>query len=119
MKTHAILYILSAAFIGISMITGCNKPQESAVDFKTAQLTRVEVKDSEVTENVKKALFLDEKTNGFNIVVRTLKGDVRLTGFVDNQSQIDYMRKLVSSTEGVHTIHDELSIKKVENLTLI
>lgn len=41
-----------------------------------------------------------------------LKGDVHLTGAADNQNQLDHIVKLVRSIEGVHSIHDELTIKK-------
>jgi hyperosmotically inducible protein len=71
-----------------------------------------EVKDEEVTSSVKLALLNDKKVSSFDIAVATLKGDVKLTGFVDNQSQIDYIHQLVRSTNGVHSIHDELSIKQ-------
>jgi osmotically-inducible protein OsmY len=65
-----------------------------------------------VTTKVKTALHSDELVKSFDIAVVTLKGDVRLTGAVDNQVQLDHIDKLVRSIEGVHSIHDELTIKK-------
>ncbi len=112
MKTHAKLLILSTTLIAITTLTACNKPQETTSTAQAASSIKAEIKDSEVTTNVTTALLLDEKTKGFDIAVATLKGDVRLTGVVDNPSQIDYVNKLVRSIEGVHSIHDELSIKK-------
>lgn len=109
MNTRTKLFILSATLIAITMITGCNKTQESTTALKPIG---AEVKDSEVTDNVKTALLLDEKTKNLAITVVTLKGDVKLTGVLDDQSQIDYVGKLVRNTQGVHSIHDELSIKK-------
>ena len=109
MNTRTKLFIMSAILIAITMTTGCNKTQESTTALKPIG---AEVKDSEVTVNVKTALLLDEKTKNLDIAVVTLKGDVKLTGVLDNQSQIDYVRKLVRNTQGVHSIHDELSIKK-------
>ena len=116
MKKPTKSFIFSYAFIAITMVTGtlisgCNKPQEST-SIQSSSTTSTEVIDSEVTRNVKNALQLDEKVKGLNITVATLKGDVKLTGIADNQSQIDYVHQLVRSTQGVHTIHDELSIKQ-------
>lgn len=111
MKPHTKLFILSTTLIAITMISGCNKPQESTAT-KPMSVVSTEVKDSEVTRNVKTALQLDEKIKDLDITVATLKGDVKLTGFADNQSQIDYVHQLVRSIQGVHTIHDELSIKQ-------
>src|SRR5450830_1972969 len=112
MKPHTKLFILSTTLISITMITGCNNSQESTTALRPASEISAEVKDSDVTVNVKTALLADEKIKGLSIAVETLKGDVRLTGLVDNQSQIDYIHKLVRSIKGVHSIHDELSIKQ-------
>lgn len=112
MKPCTKLYILSITLITITMITGCNNPQKTTNSITPTSGINAEVKDSEVTANVKTALFADEKVKGLEIAVVTLKGDVRLTGFVDNQSQIDYIHQLVRSVTGVHSIHNELSIKQ-------
>ena len=111
MKTHAVILILSITLIGM-MVAGCNKTQEATGASKPDGTLKVEVKDDEVTVRVKTALLSDEKINRYDIAVVTLKGDVKLTGVVDSQSQIGYVDKLVRSIEGVHSIHDELSIKK-------
>jgi hyperosmotically inducible protein len=42
----------------------------------------------------------------------TLKGDVRLIGVLDNQLQIDEALRIARASEGAHTIHDELTIRK-------
>lgn len=116
MKQSTKLFIFSYTFIAITMVTGtmisgCNKPQESTA-IQPSSATSPEVKDSEVTQNVKTALLLDEKVKGLDITVATLKGDVKLTGMAESQSQIDYVHQLVRSIQGVHTIHDELSVKQ-------
>jgi hyperosmotically inducible protein len=41
-----------------------------------------------------------------------LKGDVRLTGVLETQQQIDEALRLARAAEGAHTIHDELSLKR-------
>ena len=92
--------------------TGCNKPQEATITTPPSTRQRAEISDSEVSTRVKTALLHDAILKSFNIAVATLKGDVRLTGLVDNQSQIEQVIKMVRSIPGVHTIHDELGIKK-------
>ena len=44
-------------------------------------------------------------------MVVTTKGDVRLTGVVQSQVQIDTALRIARAAEGGHTIHDELTIK--------
>lgn len=65
-----------------------------------------------VTTRVKTALLEDVNVKSFDIAVVTLKGDVQLSGFVDNQGQVDQAVKVARGVEGVHSIHDELRIKK-------
>lgn len=53
-----------------------------------------------------------ESLKGTDITVVTLKGDVRLTGVLDSQAQIDEALRIARAAEGAHTIHDELTVKK-------
>lgn len=112
MKTYAKLFILSATFVGMTSVIGCNKPQEAAHTTKPSISVNTEIFDSDVTMKVKTALHSDELVKSFDIAVVTTKGDVRLTGAVENQNQLNHIVKLVRSIEGVHSIHDELTIKK-------
>lgn len=112
MKTRAKLLISSATLLGLMTLVACNKPQDATGTLQSGSTISTEIKDSEITTKVKTALLLDEKIKGFDIAVVTTKGDVRLTGAVDTQSQIDQVDKIVRGIEGVHSIHDELSIKK-------
>jgi hyperosmotically inducible protein len=61
---------------------------------------------------VKTALLQAELLKGADITVVTLKGDVRLTGVLDSQAQIDDAIRISRAAEGAHTIHDELTLKK-------
>jgi hyperosmotically inducible protein len=96
----------------MTSILGCNKPQKTTDSTIPITSIKSEISDIDVTSKVKTALKNDEKVKIFEIAVVTTKGDVRLTGIVDNQSQLEYIDKLVRSIEGVHSIHDELTIKK-------
>lgn len=116
MKTFPKLFLLSATLVGITTIVGCDKSPETT-SAQTSALVgshsgSTSDNDSEVTLRVKSALAQDEILKKFEITVSTLKGDVRITGVVDNQAQIDHADKLLHSIEGVHSIHDELTIKK-------
>lgn len=112
MKTHTKLLFLSTTLVAMLMLAGCNKPQDSTGTTKADSTISADIKDVEVTGKVKTALLLDESIKGFDITVVTTKGDVRLTGVVDTQAQLDQIDKMVRNIEGVHSIHDELSIKK-------
>ena len=105
---------VTAAIVGICL-AGCDKPVPTAATTPTpapVSSATSETADGDVTSNVKTALMRDTGFKGEDISVVTLKGDVRLTGVLDNQSQIDSAIKIARATEGVHSIHDELTIKK-------
>jgi len=64
-----------------------------------------------VTTRVKSALLADADIKGFDIKVETRKGEVMLSGFVDNQGQIDRAVALAITMEGVKGIDNKLSQK--------
>lgn len=70
-----------------------------------------EVSDMDVTTRVKTALLSDEATKSFEVVVLTTKGDVRLSGVMDTQAQKDQALAVARAIEGVHTVHDEITVK--------
>jgi len=94
--------LISPLCLALLVLAGCSKPPPAAP----------QVSDIDVTEHVKTALQQDDALKGFNIAVVTQKGDVRLTGVLDSQAQVDAALKIARSSEGVHSIHDELVLKK-------
>jgi hyperosmotically inducible protein len=78
---------------------------------KTPVAPVAQVSDSDITEHVTTALQQSTLLHGMNITVVTLKGDVRLTGVVDRQAQVDEALRIARAAEGVHTLHDELTVK--------
>ncbi|GAA4030428.1 BON domain-containing protein [Actimicrobium antarcticum] len=109
MNTRFRVAICSAAAFTLIGLGGCNKTPKVSGEASSGS---VNLADADVTTNVKTALLHDAILNGFDIHVTTLKGDVRLDGIVDTQSRIDTTIKLIRGVDGVHTIHDGLTIKK-------
>ncbi len=70
------------------------------------------VDDGIVTAKVKSALLADPGVKSFDMAVATRKGEVQLSGFVDNQAQIDRAIEIARGIEGVQNINNEMSIKK-------
>ncbi len=70
------------------------------------------VDDGIVTAKVKSALLADPDVKSFDIAIVTRKGEVQLSGFVDNQAQISRAIDIARAVEGVQSINNEMSIKK-------
>lgn len=96
---------------GIALLSACNPaptPPVSAADITTAPGN---VSDLDVTTAVKTALQSDDSLKAFDIQVVTTKGDVRLIGSVQTQSQIDGAIALTRQAPGAHAVHNELTLK--------
>lgn len=70
------------------------------------------VDDGIVTAKVKTALLADVDVKSFDIAIVTRKGEVQLSGFVDNQAQINRAIDIARGIEGVQSINNEMSVKK-------
>lgn len=70
------------------------------------------VNDGIITAKLKSALLADPNIKSFDIAVVTRKGEAQLSGFVDNQGQIDHASELARSVEGVKSVANEMSVKK-------
>lgn len=70
------------------------------------------IDDSTVTTRVKTALLADPGIKSLDISVVTFKGEVQLTGFVNNQAQIDLAAQLARAAEGATGLKNELKVKQ-------
>lgn len=71
------------------------------------------VDDSVITTKVKAALISDPIIKSFDIGVVTRDGEVQLSGFVEDQTQIDRAIELAREVENVkNVLDDQMSIKK-------
>lgn len=70
------------------------------------------VDDGIITAKIKSALLSDPNIKSLDIAVVTRKGEAQLSGFVDNQTQIDRASEIARTVEGVTSVANEMSIKK-------
>lgn len=86
---------------------------ENGVTLKGGDSTvGTKIDDASVTGRVKTALLADPGIKSFDISVVTFKGEVQLTGFVNNKEQIEQAGKLASAAEGATSLKNELMVKK-------
>ena len=111
MNTYHRLLILIVSITGILSFTGCGKTQENANKSAVGTTVGTEIDDSITTTKVKSKLLADSDIKGFDFKVETHKGDVQLSGFVDNQAQIDRAIKITLSVEGVKNVDNKVSLK--------
>lgn len=68
--------------------------------------------DSVITTKVKSALLADDHVKGLDISVETRKGEVYLSGLIDDKVQMDRALQIASNTEGVRNVVNKMSVKK-------
>ncbi|MFZ6658147.1 BON domain-containing protein [Undibacterium sp. TJN19] len=89
----------------------CNKaPDTSAPNASTT--IGVEIDDAVITTKVKTALMNDETIKSMDVKIETRKGEVMLSGFADNQTQIDRSVSVAQTIEGVKKIDNKLALKE-------
>jgi hyperosmotically inducible periplasmic protein len=112
MNIRTATLVFTAAMAATMLVGGCNKPPEETPTMPAGSATAGNVSDISVTMHVKSALQHSETLKGVDINVVTLKGDVRLIGMLDSQAQIDEAARVARASEGAHSIHNELTIRK-------
>jgi hyperosmotically inducible protein len=70
------------------------------------------IDDSVLTSRVWSALRADQMTKSLNVVVTTKKGEVQLSGYVDDAGQLSRATYVASSVNGVSRVINDIIIKK-------
>jgi hypothetical protein len=79
----------------------------------TQESTGGYIDDSTITAKVKTNLAQDAKVSSTDINVKTYKGVVDLSGFVNSQSQISEAGLVAAQVSGVTSVHNNLIVKGV------
>jgi osmotically-inducible protein OsmY len=78
---------------------------------RAAESTGQYVDDSVITTKVKAQLVTDDFLKSFQISVKTYKGVVQLSGFVDSQTAVDKAGEIARSVGGVKSVKNNLIVK--------
>ncbi len=112
------LVVLTITLIGALSFAGCDKAGDKApapAPSPAAETTvGTDIDDGTITTKVKAALLADDDIKSFDIKVETRKGEVHLSGFVDNQGQIDRAMTVARGIEGVKDVDNKMSVKTTE-----
>ncbi len=92
-------------------MAGCSKTETPLTPPGTATSVGTEIDDGLLTTHVKAALADNMEIKSFDIKVETRKGEVMLSGFVDNQAQIDNAVSVARAVPGVLAIDNKVSLK--------
>lgn len=108
---HSLQPLLLIATCAV-LLASCSESAPTSPTQAPAASADNNIADGEVTTHVKTALSSEPSLAGMDITVVTTKGDIRLTGVVQSQAQIETAIKIARAAEGGHSIHDELTVKQ-------
>ncbi|HAS14334.1 MAG TPA: hypothetical protein DCS01_03430 [Idiomarina abyssalis] len=126
---------LPASLIALSMLTlsGCSEAETEKAESKAEsamQETEKKAKeaksyteqkakdageyvdDAVITTKVKAVIFEDDNLSSMDINVETNNGIVQLSGFVDDEADIDTAENLAATVKGVKDIENDIQVRE-------
>jgi hyperosmotically inducible protein len=101
-NAHSLVVLLLAVLATLAAACAATPTQESTGGY---------VDDSTITAKIKTNLVQDAKVSATDVHVKTYKGVVDLSGFVDSQSQISQAGLVAGQVSGVKSVHNNLIVK--------
>jgi hyperosmotically inducible protein len=113
MNTQSGSRLMAVAFASVMAITlgACSKTVDTAATPAPSTTVGTKVDDTVITTLVKAGLADSMEVKSFDFKVETRKGEVLLSGFVDNQSQIDRAVAVAQAVAGVTSVDNKVSLK--------
>jgi len=98
-------------FIRLLMIITLGLGIAACAETKTQESTGQYMDNSVVTMKVKSALLKDDEVKSMPITVKTYKGEVQLSGFVNSSKAAHRAVKITQGVSGVHSVRNNLVVK--------
>ncbi|MET3107806.1 hyperosmotically inducible protein [Oxalobacteraceae bacterium GrIS 2.11] len=92
-------------------ISACNKQQYEEGQPTPVAAVKIAAKDAVISTKVREALLASDDIKSFDIKVHSDNGVVSLSGFVNNQNQIDLSIAVAKRIQGVIEVVNQMSVK--------
>jgi len=102
LKQHSLVVILAAGLAMSAAAWAATPTRESTGGY---------IDDSTIAAKIKADLAQDNQVSATDVSVKTYKGVIDLSGFVNSQSQVSEARRVASQVAGVKAVHDNLIVK--------
>ena len=103
--------VLLAAVLAASTVACTSNSQERGDAERVGAKAGRVIDDSVITGKVKAALIADPTTKAHQIEVETFKGQVQLSGWVDNDTARDRATEVARNIEGVKDVKNSLGLR--------
>ena len=99
--------------LAVTLLAGVALFASACAANSTRESTGGYVDDSTITAKVKTGLVQDKNVSASDVHVKTYKGVVDLSGFVNSSSEIVEARNVATQVDGVKSVHSNLIVKGV------
>ena len=101
-NAHSLVVLFLAVVATLAAACAATPTQESTGGY---------VDDSTITTKIKADLLDDKSVSSTDVHVKTYKGVVDLSGFVNSQSEISEAGRVAGQVSGVKSVHNNLIVK--------
>lgn len=101
--------VLSAT---VFFMVGCDNRGQTAANSAPGTTVGTTIDDSVITTKIRSGLLADPLVKGLDPKVETHKGTVQLSGFVENQAQMNRAIEIARAVNGVGNVENKMTIKK-------
>jgi hyperosmotically inducible periplasmic protein len=114
MPPHIHTLALNAALLTAMALAvgGCSKTSDGGGTPPPTISVGTELNDSLMTSSVKAALIADPDIKSFDFKVETRKSEVMLSGFVNNEMQLNRALEIAGGVKGVVKVTNQMVVKK-------
>jgi hyperosmotically inducible periplasmic protein len=106
------LLISTAIVAGLAFVGGASSfGTDTEVKGNNHESTGQYLDDTAITTKVKSELLSDEGLKGLDVKVKTYKGVVQLSGFVDSSRQVKRAVEIAQGVDGVKRVENKLTLK--------
>lgn len=110
-RIETLVWNTALASLLAASVVACSKPVDSVGQPLPSTTVGTDIDDSVITSSVKSALLADADIKSLDFNVETRKGEVMLSGFVDNQAQLDRATNAARAVAGVKGIQNNVVLK--------
>ncbi len=103
LRLNRIMKIVSSIALTVALV-GCSQT-------KNQESTGQTIDDSAITTKVKAAIFEDPALKSLQINVKTFKGEVQLSGFVDSAQSVKKAGGVAEGVKDVTSVKNDLIVK--------
>jgi hyperosmotically inducible periplasmic protein len=102
---------MTAALVCVLTVGGCTKPEDRVHESWVAPPPGEAIDDNALAGTIRSSILADPDIKDLDVKVETDNGEVMLSGYVDNQAQMDRIILFAWTAEGTTKVDNKMSVR--------